>query len=99
MEKQIRDFKVSYSLDWQYGVAISKIREDLDELEKLGVTHIEIEIQSEYGSSYVKIEPISKRIETDEEYNKRIGDIEKRNEDQKRRDLEQLAKLKSKYGL
>jgi hypothetical protein len=98
MEKKERDFRIEYSLDWTYRVEISKIRADLDAVERLGATHIEIEHGVRYDCSYVEIDAISNRIETDEEYKARIDRITKRQEEIKRRELEQLEKLKSKYG-
>ena len=98
MEKQVRNFKIDYSLDWTYGVEISKIRADLDAVEKLGATHIEIEHGVSYDCSYVEIDAISNRLETDEECKARIDEMTKRQEEIKRRELEQLEKLKLKYG-
>ena len=97
MKKQIRDFKVEYELDWDYGVSIEQIEKDIKELKKLGVTKIDIEPGVNYDCPYLTIEPIQNRIETDDEYKKRVGEIQYRNEETKRRDLEQLARLKEKY--
>ena len=99
MEKEIRNFKINYILDWTYGVEISKIRADLDAIEKLGATHVEIEHGISYDCSYVEIDAYANRIETDEEFNARIDKINKRQEEIKRRELEQLEKLKSKYEM
>ena len=99
MEKEVRRFKVDYSLDWEYGVEVSKLRADLDAIEALGATHVEIESNISYDCSYVTIEPISEHLETDEEFKERVEEVEKRQSEIKRRELEQLEKLKSKYGL
>lgn len=99
MEKQIRNFEVNYSLNWEYGVEISKLKQDLEELEKLGATHVEITPYLDYDCPFVKIEPYAQRIETDDEFNCRIVIQKRREDEQKRRDLEQIEKLKSKYGL
>ena len=98
MEKQKREFKIDYTLDWKYGVEISKIRQDLDAIEKLGATNVLIESGMSYDVPYTTIEAISDRIETDSEYEERIQLEEKRQEEIRRRDLEQLEKLKSKYN-
>lgn len=98
MEKQERDFKIEYSLDWTYGIEISQIKKDIEELEKLGATHIDIEHGVSYECSYVEIDAICRRIETDEEFEKRKKEVEARKERNKQRELEQLAKLKLKYG-
>ena len=99
MEKITRDFEVNYELDWKYGVEVSKIKKDIEELEKLGATHVEIDIEYSYGDSFIEIKALSHRLETDEELKQRIDEQNKRQEEIKRRDLEQLEKLKSKYGL
>lgn len=99
MEKIERNFKIDYALDWTYGVEINKIRADLDALEKIGATHIEIEYGISYDCAYVEIDAYAKRLETDEEYKSRIDENLKRQEEFKRRELEQLEKLKRKYGV
>ena len=99
MEKQLRRFKVDFDFNWTYGVEIKKLKEDLDTLEKLGVTEIEIEAEDNWGSPSVTIEAFIKRIETDEEFNIRVAEINRRHEENKRIELEQLEKLKSKYGM
>lgn len=99
MEKQVRRFKVDFDFNWTYGVEIKKLKEDLDTLEKLGVTEIEIEAEENYGSVSVKIEAYINRIETDEECKVRVDKENQRQEDIKRRELAELEKLKSKYGM
>ena len=99
MEKEIRVFEVDYQLDWEYSVEISRLRADLDAIEALGATHVEIESCSDYDYSYLKIEPVSEHLETDEEFKARVEEFEKKQSEIKRRELEQLEKLKSKYGL
>jgi 2-methylisocitrate lyase-like PEP mutase family enzyme len=99
MEKEVRRFETNYSLDWQYGVEISKLKADLEELEELGATHVEIDPYTEYDSTYVKIEAYCERIETDEEFEQRKKQVEATQEQMRQRDLKQLADLKSKYGL
>ena len=99
MEKEIRVFEVDYSLDWEYSVEISKIRADLDAIEALGATHVVIESSTRYDCDYVTIKPVSERLETDEEFKARVKEVEQRQSEIKMRELEQLEKLKSKYGL
>ena len=99
MEKEIRVFEVDYSLDWEHRVEISKLRADLDAIEALGATHVEIESSIMYDCAYVTIEPVSEHLETDEEFKARVKEVEQRQSEIKRRELEQLEKLKSKYGL
>ena len=99
MQKEVRRFKVHFNFDWAYGVKIKKLREDLDELEKLGVTEIEIEAEENYGNTSVTIEAFINRVETDEEFKVRVNEFNRREEEVKRRELQQLEQLKSKYGI
>lgn len=96
-KKQIRNFEVPFYFDWEYGVSIKKIREDLNELEQLGATEINIESYQEYGDSGITIEAISKREETDLEQQERLNKLKAMQERQKRYELEQLKKLQDKY--
>ena len=98
MEKQERDFKINYQLNWEYGIDISKLRDDLDAVEKLGATHIYIEHGISYDCSFVEIDAIARRMETDEEFEERVRRITQIQEQQKRRELQELERLKSKYG-
>ena len=99
MEKQVRRFKVDFDFNWTYGVEIKKLKEDLDTLEKLGVTEIEIEAKENWGSASVTIEAYTNRLETDDECKARTDNENKRQEDIKRRELAELQELKSKYGM
>ena len=96
-KKQIRDFPVPFNFNWEYGVSIKQIREDLDELEKLGVTRIDIETYEEYGDSYISIEAVSNRKETDLEQQERLNKLKAIQERQKRHELQQLEILQNKY--
>jgi len=98
MEKQEQDFKLNYSLEWTYGVEISQLKKDIEELEKLGATHVNIEPSISYDCPYVEIDAICRRIETDEEFEQRKKEAEARQEQNRQRELKQLADLKSKYG-
>ena len=53
MKKIFRDFKINFELDWDE-IEIKKLRKDLDAIEKLGATHIEIEDVDSYGTHLVK---------------------------------------------
>ena len=96
-KKQIRNFTVPFNFNWSYGVSIDQIREDLDKLEKLGVTEIDIETYDDYGDASIIISAISKREETDLEQQERINHLKRFNERNKQRELEQLKKLQEKY--
>ena len=99
MGKQVKRFEVPFNFDWTYGVTIEKLRKDLDELEKLGVKEIDIEVEENCGTASVTIEAFIEREETDEEFEKRVNEEKQRQEEIKRRELQQLEQLKSKYGL
>lgn len=98
MEKQVRKFKVDFDFNWTYGVEIKKLKDDLDTLEKMGVTEIEIEAEDNWGCASITIEAYINRLETDEEFKTRSDKENQVKEEIKRRELEQLEKLKSKYG-
>lgn len=80
MKKRI---EINYPLNWISdfrGTPINKIREDLDELEKLGATHVDIYSQKEDeldDVSFTLIKAIMERDETEEEY---IETLEKHRE-------------------
>lgn len=98
MDKKIIEEKLSYNLDWAYGVEISKMEKYLKDLKELGATHIEIEASVYRGESTLEIDAIIKRKETEEELKKRIENdkiYEARKEDRERREFE---KLKKKFG-
>lgn len=95
MEKQVKRFEVPFNFDWTYGVTIEKLRKDLDDLEKLGVKEIDIEAEENWGSASVTIEAFIEREETDEEFEKRVNEEKQRQEEIKRRELQQLEQLKS----
>jgi hypothetical protein len=99
MEKQEQDFKLNYSLDWTYGVKISQLKKDIEEIEKLGATHVNIEPDVSYDCPIAIIDAICRRIETDEEFELRKKEFEAHQEQNRQRELKQLAQLKSKYGM
>lgn len=99
MKKQIVSTKVDYSLNWAYSVEISQIKKDLDAIEKLGATHVEIDSVTVYDDSYVKIEPVSEHLETDEEFELRVSEKKRKAEEIKKAELEQYEKIKTKYNL
>ena len=99
MEKEVRRFTVAHELDWGYGVKISTLREDLDAIEKLGATHVEISASVSYDTAELYIIAEAERIETDGEFNARVEELTKRQERIRQDELTQLAVLKVKYEL
>jgi len=100
MDKIKRRFKVKYDLDhWEDGVEIRKLKEDIEAIEKLGATHVEIDHGVSYDCSYMTITPVSERIETDDEYNERVRCAKKKQDELKQIELKRLEEIKLKYGL
>lgn len=98
MKKLEKRIEIDFHFDWTYGVEIKKIKEDLDKLESLGATDIDIEVEENYGSHTVSISAFCIRLETDEEAKTRIKEEKNRKELIKNKELELLAQLKLKYG-
>lgn len=97
MEKEEIDIEVNYDLEWLYGAELSQIKKDVEELEKLGVTHVNIDYVTSYDVTYIITNPIIRRLETDEEFNKRKEEQELMKLVQKQKELKILAELKAKY--
>ena len=97
MEKKVRTFPVNYHLDWTCGVSIAEIREDLNELEKLGATDVEIDIDYYHECTSISIKAVSNRLETNEEYEKRVMKENILNNANRDMELTELARLKKKY--
>jgi hypothetical protein len=97
MEKIIIDSRLDYCLNWEYGIEISKLKKDIEEIEKLGATHVNIDSAIIYDDSYVIIDPICRRLETDEEFKTRKTISELSLKENRERELRQLEILKAKY--
>ena len=95
--KQNKEEIIPYNFDWAYGISIQKIREDLDVLEKLGATDINISYGENYGSVYLDIEAVKTRLETDEEIEKRLKYIKKLKQQEELKEIRELERLKAKY--
>ena len=98
MKKQKKYFNVPFDFDWTYGVWIDQLKEDLEELEKLGANYIEIQTNTSYGEEHIEINAYSLRQETDQEFQERIDAVKKRETITRDLELQQLRKLKEKYG-
>ena len=101
MEKTLKRIPLDYDFSWLItnGIEIKQIKEDIIELEKLGATHIEIEGWVDDSGTGIEVTAILERIETDEELTSRILRADKWKEDVKRKELDQLARLKLKYEI
>lgn len=88
-----------YYFDWEYAVPISKIREDIDEMEKRGVTHVNIELFDQYGGNGISMKAEIHRLETDEEYEERTMCEAYKLKTNEARELAEYERLKKKFGI
>ena len=94
MEKRIKRIELYYRLSWDGLTEISDIEKDLEEIKKIGATHVEI---GAFDECSVYVQAICEREETDEEFEVRKFQ-EKLNAERKRqRELDLLVELKAKY--
>jgi hypothetical protein len=97
MEKQIKHIDIPYSLEWMYNGEISKIKKDIEELEKLGATHVDITTHYEYGDTFIEINACIKRLENDKEFTERQEKIKEKNCKIEQDEKNLFMYLKSKY--
>lgn len=99
MEKIKKDFEIYYDLDWQGETSLDRIKQDVSAIEALGATHINIDHGIDFDSSYIRITVLNSRVETDEEFEKRVLEIRTKTKEIKKRDMEYFQKIKEKYNL
>jgi hypothetical protein len=99
MKKINKVVDTGYSFDWEYGVPISKIREDLDSMEIQGITHINIELSEYYGSYSISMKAEIHRLETDEEYEERTMCEAYKLKTIETRELAEYERLKKKFSV
>jgi hypothetical protein len=99
MEKEIRKFPVDYRFQWDDEAPISEIRKDLDTLEKLGATEIDMYVYYVDDYPVVRMEAFSSRLETDEECSARTASEKVRLEEVKQLELAKMYAIKEKYGI
>ena len=97
MEKQIKRIEVNYCLSWDGLTKISEIEKDLEDIKKMGATHVEIGTFEEWGDTYVQTRAICEREETDEEFERREFQEKLEAERERNRELDLLFELKAKY--
>jgi len=78
---------------WGKETPIFRIREYLDEIEKLGATHIDVEAEGFQSDAWINVQPYKEIIETDEEYERRM-ELEADRMELNR--LKEIEKLKQK---
>lgn len=96
MGKKLK-FKIDYELDWSYSVEIQKIRKDLDALELLGATHVDIVPDLEYDCPVLSIQAYVEREETEDDIRERLALQEKQQALVEAKERQQLMMLKLKY--
>jgi hypothetical protein len=88
---------IEYKLDWTYAVEIQKIRKDLDAIELLGATHVDIVPDLEYDCPIVTIQAYVEREETEEDIKLRLKLEEEKKALIEANERQQLMLLKLKY--
>ncbi len=99
MEKQKRLFRSGHILEWINLVSIKQLKKDIDDIEKLGATHIDISCGISYEAPFVTIEAVCERYETEEEIESRIKAAERLKDLAKEQDLKRFEEIKNKYNL
>jgi hypothetical protein len=104
MKKEIITIEIDHKINddnGRYGFTmnIDDLINCLQEAKNKGAENISVEATEEYGCAYINLSFTQERMETDNEFAIRVNKENKKQEDIKRRELEQLEKLKSKYGL
>lgn len=101
MNKLIKNIDILYNIDWEYMISISQLKADIEKLEELGATHVDIKAV-DHNYTYVTFIPICQRVETDEEYKQRKKNESARKRQNKKeevdKEIELYNKLKEKYG-
>ena len=92
-ERKIRKLKIDIHIDWSEA-SLKEIKKDIEALERLGVNHIEIK---NYCDDLVKFEAYQVREETEEEYQERLKELEKEEENAIKKELKLLKMLQEKY--
>jgi hypothetical protein len=98
MEKEKKYVKVPYIFDWDYRIKLTELKKDIEDLENLGVTDIEIECVNGPFDSYIEITALCERLETDEEFNFRQKLEEANAKIIRDNELRQLQYLQEKYN-
>lgn len=97
--KQPREIEVDidYPFDWSYSVSVEQMKKDIEELEKLGATHMNISAETFYDDAYLKINPVCIRMENEQEVADRIKKEENEKAIEISRDRAMYEKLKAKF--
>ena len=97
MKKTILEI-IDYPFDWEFGTKIEDVKDDIEKMEDLGATHIEIEMFEKWGDTYIKFIAYKRRFETDEEEQKRELNELMLKEAKEKEEFELYKKLHQKFG-
>ena len=98
MRKQKKRFEVDFYLNWSRA-SVSKIREDLDAMEKLGVTNVDMDAYIDScGSADLSFEVYTYREETDKEFENRVEETRDREQRLRDKDVDEFERLKLKLN-
>lgn len=89
---------IEFNFDWDCA-PLSKIKSDIEKLEKLGATHIEIEAREEYDSIYLSMEAKRARLETGQEASNRIENQARPAQQNIEKAMRQIEKLKKEFNI
>lgn len=94
---------IDYPLNWRDDNDIENIQYNLDELKKLGATHINFYLSMDWDIPSLEITAYQERLETEEEYeNRQIREENKKKREEyekKSRELAFYKEIKKKYNL
>lgn len=88
---------LGWTFGWTHGVPLSKIKEDIEKLEKQGITHINIKLADYRGNQCISIETEIQRLETDEEFEERCNIEKAKWKKIEDRELAEFERLKKKF--
>lgn len=88
---------ILYNFEWEGTIEIEKMIDDLNAVKALGASHINMGVDTSMDSTEFWVEALTRREETDEEYEKREAKMNRVKEFTRKQELELLANLKLKY--
>lgn len=93
MKKKLINEHIKFELNWTCGVSLEQIKKDVEELEKLGATQVDITL--DYDT--IKIDAYKERKETEKEFRERIRNEKEHAEYIEKLQRAEYEKLKSKF--
>lgn len=95
------DINIDFNLEWDGKTSLKQIKKDIEELIKLNVTHINFKVTKDRWDDdlYMHFNPIINRLENNEEYEKRIAEEKRIEENCRQVNLAKFEALKKKLNL